>query len=100
MRGLVNAATKNLCSASIEETEAGNLCEFQVNLVYKEFQDSWGYIERPCLKIKKDLKNPDPTHWDTKDVRKHPGGGGGGGRGTQNLEWGQNSLVVPGQCTP
>lgn len=30
------------------EAEAGVLSEFEASLVYVEFQDSWGYIEKPC----------------------------------------------------
>ena len=26
-----------------------DLCEFETSLVYKEFQDSQGYREKPCL---------------------------------------------------
>lgn len=26
------------------------LCEFEDSLVHNEFQDSQGYVERPCLK--------------------------------------------------
>jgi hypothetical protein len=27
-----------------------DLCEFEDSLVYIKFQDSWGYIEKVCLK--------------------------------------------------
>jgi hypothetical protein len=36
-----------------------DLCEFEVILVYIEFQDSNSYIERPCLKQNK--QNPQTT---------------------------------------
>lgn len=32
--------------------EAEDLCEFQMSLVYMEFQNSQGYIERPHFKNK------------------------------------------------
>ena len=32
--------------------EAGDLCEFKASLVYIEFQNSQGYIERPHFKNK------------------------------------------------
>lgn len=37
------------------EAETGELCEFEefeVNLVYREFQDSQSYVEKLCLKSK------------------------------------------------
>lgn len=34
---------------STQETEAGG-SEFEASLVYREFQDSQDYIEKPCLK--------------------------------------------------
>jgi hypothetical protein len=30
-----------------------NLCEFEASLVYREFQDSQGYTEKPCLVLEK-----------------------------------------------
>jgi hypothetical protein len=41
---------------STREEEAGRFLKFEASLVYREFQDSQGYTEKPCLEKPKTKK--------------------------------------------
>ena len=52
------------------EAEVGDLHAFEASLVYSEFQDIQGYIEKPCLKKQKQKQKQTKTPHQNQNKQK------------------------------